>query len=77
MPLILMRSAAIPLRMSTMPTLIAQLMQMPKSNIVIFQVHITTAGDFLNQPQCNRLVQKVSGQVSYLIQDVAYEESLV
>ena len=36
MPLILMRSAAIPLRMSTVPSLIAQLMQMPESNIVIF-----------------------------------------
>ena len=36
MPLILMRSAVIPLRMSTMPSLIAQLMQMPESNIVIF-----------------------------------------
>ena len=36
MPLILMRSAAIPLRMGTMPSLIAQLMQMPESNIVIF-----------------------------------------
>ena len=36
MTLILMRSAAIPLKMSTMPSLIAQLMQMPESNIVIF-----------------------------------------
>ena len=36
MPLILMKSSAIPLRMSTMPSLIAQLMQMPESNIVIF-----------------------------------------
>ena len=36
MPLILMKSAAIPLRMSTMPSLIAQLMQIPDSNIVIF-----------------------------------------
>ena len=36
MLLILMRSAAIPLRMSTMQSLIAQLMQMPESNIVIF-----------------------------------------
>ena len=35
MPLILMRSAAIPLRMSTMPSLIAQLIE-PESNIVIF-----------------------------------------
>ena len=58
MPLILMRSAAIPFRMSTMPSLIAQLTQMPESNIVIFSSLISPLLEtYLNQPQCNRLAK--------------------
>ena len=41
-----------------MPFLIAQLMQMPESNIVIFSRFILPLlADFLNQPQCNRLAK--------------------
>ena len=75
MPSIVMRSAAIPLRMSTMPSLIAliaQLMQMPESNIEIFSE---------SYHHCWRLSGPASlqsaGQISHLGQDLAYEQSLV
>ena len=59
MPFILMRSAAIPLRMSKHHAIFdcSAYADAREQYRNLLQSHITTVGVFLNQPQCNRLAK--------------------